>query len=669
MSIRRTIVSGLLALGVSLAASPFAQAAVKDAALGSFGGGQLLIPIGVAVDQSSGDVYVGDLLGGNDKFDSSRNLLAPPSPFGAGSGFYSGVAVDPTNHDVDVIDALSQTIDTYDPTSGALLSSFPVPGTENIEGAFTVVQIATDAAGNVYVPNAPSNEIQVFDPSGGTPNGVAATITGSGANTLSAPTGVAVDSSGDIWVADDGNGRIEEFEPNGTFVKEIASPGVRSLAIDTNGNIYAGANSGSGFHVVLYSSTGVQLTEFGLGTIGSSEFGSVNAIAIDQETGSVYVTDAANNVVWVYGPPLVLPDVSTSTPATSVTASTATISGAVNPDETSVSGCRFEYGFSTTYLAAVPCSVAPPLTGSAPIAQSVSLAGLQPGKTYHYRLVAGNANGTTDGEDQTLTTPPSIPSLDEVSASAVTQTSAILDASVNPNNQDTTYHFDFGAGATYGRTLPVPDADIGSGYGDVGAGQPVSGLQPATTYHFRVLATNATGTATGVDETFTTLPPTPPIVNTGQAGEVTQSAATLSGTVDPQDVQSTYEFDLGTDTGYGSRIFGDAGAGSASQTFTVRVNGLASGTTYHYRILATNVFGTTYGSDQTFTTPVVPSSLLVAPSTVTLVPTPLIGIPPAQRKTTITTSHKQKTKKQKAKKQKAKKQAKAKRAIRDRRGK
>ncbi len=658
MRIRTTILAGVVVVVASLVMSTAAQAVYKDAELGSFGSGYFTSPVGVAVDQATHNTYVASLLLSRiDEFNPSGSLVAPPSPFGTSEHTYatfmvfSGVAFDQVDGDLYAVDGRGEAIQTYDGETGGLLSEFSVAGSANLLGLFTSVQIASDSAGNVYFPNAPNNELQEFS-SNGTP---LQTITGSGASALSAPTGVAVDAAGDIFVADSGNNRIEEFKADGTLMNQIASPGVQALALDAAGNIYAAENSGSGFHVVVYQPSGAQLTEFGQGTIGSSEFGSINTLAVDQETGTVYVTDGGNNVVWIYGPPLLVAEVTTGITATNVTATTATIAGSVNPDETSVTRCRFEYGTSTSYLASAPCSVSPPLTGNAAVAQSASLAGLQPDTTYHYRLTATSGNGTNYGEDETVTTPSAIPSLDNVSASAVTQTSAILDASINPNHQDTTYHFDFGSNSEYGNTLPAPEADIGSGYGDVVVGQQLSGLTPDTTYHYRVVATNETGPATGIDETVTTLPPTPPIVNPGPAGEITPSAATLTGSVDSQGVQSTYEFDLGTDTSYGSRIFGEAGSATTPQTFTSHLGGLAPGTTYHYRLLATNVFGTTYGPDQTFTTPSIPSSLLTAPSTVTLVPTPLIGVPATKAKTITATTHKKiKKEKQKKKKQKRK---------------
>jgi hypothetical protein len=116
----------------------------------------------------------------------------------------------------------------------------------------------------------------------------------------------------------------------------------------------------------------------------------------------------------------------------------------------------------------------------------------------------------------------------------------------------------------------------------------------------------------------------PPVVNTGQASGVAQGSATLTGTVATQGFETLYEFDLGVDTSYGTRIFGDAGVELGTQTFMFALQGLAPGATYHYRIAATNIFGTSYGTDQTFTTASYPTATFAAPVTPPLVPAVLL---------------------------------------------
>jgi len=212
--------------------------------------------IGVAVDQSTSDVYVAGFVtfsstappvnGRVNKFDASGNLLSPPSPFGGEPFAYSGAAVNPANGDVYALDALGSQINTYDPASGEpVRAPFAVSPSSNFEFLthWTVVGIAADSAGNVYVPVVPENEVLEYDPTAcqAAPPPCVPLKTfkgGSGAGALKGPTGVAVDAAGNVWVADTGNNRIEELSPAGTPLGEISSEGVGSVALDAHGDVF-----------------------------------------------------------------------------------------------------------------------------------------------------------------------------------------------------------------------------------------------------------------------------------------------------------------------------------------------------------------------------------------------------------------------------------------------
>jgi hypothetical protein len=390
-------------------------------------------PLGVAVDQSGGDVYIAGLINLDpfegfppvgshiDKFDASGKLLSP-SPF-AGEGFYSGVAVNPTDGDVDVIGqeqvgAPAAFVDTYDPDSGALLSSFPVPASANtLFGLLTSVQIATDSTGDVYVPVAPDNEVLEYSPAptcSGEPAEcvVLKKFTGAGEHALSKPTGVAVDQSGNVWIADDGDNRIEEFGPTGAFIGEIKSEGVRAVALDAHGDVFAvvdnrmdscGSLQPPCDHMVEYSTTGTQLADVGAGDFGSAAAGeeSLSMPAVEDSSGRVYVTDAEKNLVWMFGPPTA-PHVESEL-AVSVTSSAATLGVRVNPGGIDAS-YRFEYGTTATYGPTAPFPEGDAGTGVRPTTAWASVSELLPGTTYHYRVVVSNAIGKEYGLDQTFTT-------------------------------------------------------------------------------------------------------------------------------------------------------------------------------------------------------------------------------------------------------------------------
>jgi hypothetical protein len=86
----------------------------------------------------------------------------------------------------------------------------------------------------------------------------------------------------------------------------------------------------------------------------------------------------------------------------------------VDPEGAEVSECRFQYGTSETYGSSASCS-APPGSGSSPVAVSAPVAGLKPGSTYHFRIVATNAGGTSYGSDATFKTPGELPIVTRVS--------------------------------------------------------------------------------------------------------------------------------------------------------------------------------------------------------------------------------------------------------------
>jgi hypothetical protein len=577
-----------------------------------------------------------------------------------------GIAVDQSTGDVYVTGRSSGNVEEYSAT-GQHESSFVSP--ELTFPAGVAVDNSSDASkGDVYVSEYIGETVLELDSTGGEAAGFTPITTGSfptgdpGSEEFK-PYGVAVDpTNGDLVVADRANEKVDIFSSSGVFVSQFAVESVFGVAVGAGGEIFTSTGTGAqewspsdGYSTPIpigpqelelhaaavdgttgdlfidgeggiaeYDAAGAQLLQFGSGLLEEGSFG----LAVDEASDTVYATELGGDLVYAFGAPVALAAASTGTPATDITGTSASVSGSVNPEGTTVTSCRFEYGLSASYGVTVPCSQAPPLTGNAAITERGSLEGLLPDATYRYRLVAVNSGGASYGEDQTLQTTALAPSLDGESVSAVTQTSVTLNARINPNNQATAYQFQYGTSTAYGTAIPIPAASVGAGYGDVNVGQQLTGLSPGTTYHYRVVATNATsppGGTPGPDEAFTTPPLQPPVVSTGQASGVAQNTATLTATIDTQGFQTTYEFDIGTDTSYGTRIFGAAGSEAGEQAFTASLQGLAPDTTYHYRIVATNTFGTTYGADETFTTSSYPSAALAGPATAPLVPAPLLA--------------------------------------------
>ena len=94
-----------------------------------------------------------------------------------------------------------------------------------------------------------------------------------------------------------------------------------------------------------------------------------------------------------------------------------------------------------------------------------------------------------------------------------------------------------------------------------------------------------------------------PTTGTGSASSVTGSAATLNGTVNPNGSETSYRFEYGTSNSYGSTTSTTpVGSDSSVHSFSVPVSSLLAGTTYHFRIVATNPYGTRAGADNIFKT-------------------------------------------------------------------
>jgi hypothetical protein len=206
-------------------------------------------------------------------------------------------------------------------------------------------------------------------------------------------------------------------------------------------------------------------------------------------------------------------------PLTTFTATTAHLTGTVNPegaDPAFNSSCRFDYVTQGTFEASgfegapsVPCEPNP-VEGAGAQAVKADLTGLVPHTTYHLRLVAANAGGTSDAiAAETLITKVQAPLISSTSSANITADSADLRAQLNPGGGATTYHFDYGTTASSYEHSTAESGSIDSDNSEHQASAHITGLEPETTYHFRIVATNSaspSGGTLGPDRTFTTQP-------------------------------------------------------------------------------------------------------------------------------------------------------------------
>jgi phosphodiesterase/alkaline phosphatase D-like protein len=281
----------------------------------------------------------------------------------------------------------------------------------------------------------------------------------------------------------------------------------------------------------------------------------------------------------------------------------------------------FEYGQTTAYGSATPMQS---LSGNTSQDFQADVGGLPPNAPFHFRAVATGASGTLYGEDDTFTTAVEPPVAATGTPSAVTNSSATLVGAVDPKGLPTTVRFEYGLTTLYGNTTPPQLVTTAGGIVDFLS--PSGGLIPNATYHYRIIAMNAAGTSYGEDVTFEVkvgsgvVDPTPtglPGVTTGAVAGVSTASAILQGSVNPNQGTTVVQFQYGLTPSYGqvTPVQG-VGNGTTSAEVSIPTAGLEPGTTYHYRLIASNSAGTSFGQDSTFTTAAEPPVVFTGDSEV-----------------------------------------------------
>jgi hypothetical protein len=557
---RRLATAGLLALAAVASLAVFASSGAAQevhpykSTIDEFNGGEIS-PAALAVDSST-DLYAAEQTHGRvDKFDSAG---APVSSWGSSGrvsevngipfGEVPGIAVDSTDH-LWLTDGHGGVVKLTPTGAFETQAEGPEPGGSFPETANLRSLAWSDAADKLFVADSTADVLWGLDPDG-TYSGTSFSegLGGGCCEIRIAADNSAATTAGDLYVSTGGGivrihgsgaeaGEPDPFAAAGPYIDAATLTGsprgvagataafgtINGLSVDSAGHLYVA----EGDVVDEFDPSGAYV-----GVIRGTPTGPGGAVVPFTEPGGVGVGSAGGNLyvsdrgfIRVFeATTITLPDVA-SAPATAVTTTAATLHGEVNPLGLEVEECVFEYGEGTTYGQSAPCE-APDAAelgeGLSQVAVHADLEHLRPGATYHYRLAATNQNGTnSESADQIFFSGASIES---TSALQITATSAVLEAELNPHGLPSSYHFEYDTtpyaegGAPHG--ISTATGSAGSTTTAVHRSASIGSLQPATTYHFRVVAENPLGSVEGPDRSFTTEGPAGPALPDGRAWEM-----------------------------------------------------------------------------------------------------------------------------------------------------
>ena len=636
------------------------------------GPGRFSEPWSIAIDPSSGDVYVGEYVFASGEFGLRVQKFTAEGKFLLEIGKEVNAMKD---KEPGATEAEKNVCSEVEIEKGGECSgpAQDIPGSSE-DGAFNFEKGWSDllAVGGkedlLYVGD--EHRVQEFDAVTGKWTGEIPLTSVSTAQ-ASRVRALALDrENGDVYLNYTGqnvsSNVIREFDPEDN--DEVASFPVKphntgeevhiaGIALDPFGHMaVTGYEQGESFGSLYDAASGRHVTEFeipsGVVPAGTGfDSGGSLYVASEAEAGEVlaYTPEPiAELVVGGYG---CAPGVESDTSVTFA----CTLKGEVDPEGVSGTEALFEYG-RTQNLGEK--TTPEKISATEPVHTIVSL---RPNETYYYQL-AGFDNNVMPPEEPfaseqaslaTQTVAPHI--VGAPSVIAARSSSAVLFSELNPENANTEYHFEYAqseqalaacttvvrehGGCPGVQNTPVQKSAV---YGSIGAKAEITSLQPGTTYHYRLFAENESRIkagerfhATGPEATVTTEPTPLPSAQTGACSAVTSTSATITGAVNPDGVPAGYAFELGVYNGASTQYTivysAEAGSGTDPVAESLPVTGLQPGTTYAYRIAVSsgyiaNAEHALQGAPVTFTTAGTPS-VLVLPVTPALLPIPAIAFP------------------------------------------
>ncbi len=287
----------------------------------------------------------------------------------------------------------------------------------------------------------------------------------------------------------------------------------------------------------------------------------------------------------------------TTTAVTAVTTTSANSGGNITTDGGGAITAR-GVCWSTTVNPTTLKSKTTDGTGTGSFTSSIT--GLTPGSKYYVRAYSTNSAGTSYGNEVSFTTLANLPTVTTTAVSAITSSTAASGGNITADGGGVVTARGVCWSTTVGPTIATVKTSDGTGTGVFASS--LSSLTANTTYYVRAYATNSAGTVYGNELSFRTLANLPTVITTAISA-IASTSATGGGNVTDDGRASILARGICWGTATAPTITNSNTIdGYSTGAFTSSLTSLIAGTTYYVRAYATNIAGTAYGNEISFTT-------------------------------------------------------------------